>query len=134
VPLGLRVTPKLKLELELAAILNGRSISQEAELRLEQSLDIARRLVIARGPLWSPILIHKGELLVGLGDDPRDYSAGQIPPHQEHIVTLKISADDLKRLRNYFDGAPWPYTYSKEEIREAGERHRSLENEIKRGK
>ncbi len=38
VPLGLRVTPELKAKLDSAANDSGRSQSQEAELRLEQSL------------------------------------------------------------------------------------------------
>ena len=38
VPLGLRVTPELKAKLDSAAKVSGRSQSQEAELRLEQSL------------------------------------------------------------------------------------------------
>jgi hypothetical protein len=39
VPLGLRVTPDVKLMLDHAAAVSGRSQSQEAELRLEQSFD-----------------------------------------------------------------------------------------------
>jgi hypothetical protein len=120
VALGLRVTPDMKKRLERAAIKNGRSISQEAELRLERSLDVSRHLVIAQGDLWSPVLIHKGELLIALGDDPRDFPVppGE-PPHQEHIVTLTIEGEDLKRLRNYFGGAPWPYQLSDAEIQAA---------------
>ena len=39
VPLGLRVTAEAKRKLEEAAIKSGRSISQEAELRIERSFD-----------------------------------------------------------------------------------------------
>jgi hypothetical protein len=39
VPLGLRVTAAAKRKLEEAAIKSGRSISQEAELRIERSFD-----------------------------------------------------------------------------------------------
>lgn len=38
-PLGLRVTAELKRDLEAAAIASGRSLSQETELRLEQSFE-----------------------------------------------------------------------------------------------
>jgi hypothetical protein len=38
-PLGLRVTAELKENLEQAAIQSGRSLSQEAELRLEKSFE-----------------------------------------------------------------------------------------------
>ena len=37
--LGLRVTANIKTKLEASAIESGRSLSQEAELRLEQSFE-----------------------------------------------------------------------------------------------
>ena len=136
VPLGLRVTPEMKKRLERAAIKNGRSISQEAELRLERSLDVSRHLVIAQGDLWSPILIHKGNLLVALGDDPSDYpqlsNAKRL--FRQHIITLEIEEEDLKRLQNFFSGAPHPYEYSNEEIEEAGEQWIQQQIDIARGK
>ena len=87
VPLGLRVTPEMKKRLERAAIRKGRSLSQEAEMRLERSLELGRHLVISRGDYWSPVFIAKGELWVTLGDDPRDASE---PDHQETLIALKI--------------------------------------------
>jgi hypothetical protein len=39
VPLSLRITPSAKKKLEAAAELNGRSLSQEAEYRIERSFD-----------------------------------------------------------------------------------------------
>jgi hypothetical protein len=39
VTLGLRVTADLKRKLEKDAVKSGRSLSQEAEIRLEQSYD-----------------------------------------------------------------------------------------------
>ena len=39
VPLSLRVTAEIKDELEQAAIQSGRSLSQEAELRLQTSFE-----------------------------------------------------------------------------------------------
>jgi hypothetical protein len=39
VPLSLRITPSAKKKLEAAAGLNGRSLSQEAEYRIERSFD-----------------------------------------------------------------------------------------------
>lgn len=137
VPLGLRVTPEMKKRLEKAAIKNGRSISQEAELRLDRSLDVSRHLVIAQGDLWSPVLIHKGNLLVALGDNPHDYPA--LPQRtrrlfRQHIITLQIEEEDLKRLQNYFSGAPHPYEYSNEEIDDAGEQWIQQQIDIARGK
>jgi hypothetical protein len=49
VPLGLRVTAEAKRKLEEAAIKSGRSISQEAELRIERSFDDDRLAEIAEG-------------------------------------------------------------------------------------
>ena len=39
VPLSLRISPSAKKKLEAAAELNGRSLSQEAEYRIERSFD-----------------------------------------------------------------------------------------------
>ena len=49
-PLGLRVTAEVKQKLEEAAIQSGRSLSQEAELRLEQSFE--REWIIKRLQAW----------------------------------------------------------------------------------
>jgi len=49
-PLSLRVTPKMKMDLEAAAIESGRSLSQEAELRLEQSFE--REFVVKSLKAW----------------------------------------------------------------------------------
>lgn len=135
VALGLRITPEMKRNLERAAVKSGRSLSQEVERRIDRSLDFDRHLVIAQGDFWSPVLIHKGEVLVGLGNDPRDFPVPDgAPPHEETLVTLKISPEGLRRLVNYFGGAPWPYDQSNAEIDEAGEPWISLQNEIRRGK
>ena len=138
VQLGLRVTPEMKKRLEKAAIKNGRSISQEAELRLERSLDVSRHLVIAQGDLWSPVLLHKGNLLVALGDNPNDYpilpSKRRQDLFNQHIITLGIEEEDLKRLQNYFSGAPHPYEYTNKEIEDAGEEWIQLQIDTARGK
>ena len=49
-PLGLRVTAETKRRIEAAAIESGRSISQEAELRLEQSFE--REWMLKRLQVW----------------------------------------------------------------------------------
>jgi hypothetical protein len=54
-----------------------------------------------------------------LGDKPRDAGVPE-RPDADHLVKLSIYCDDLKRLQNYFSGAPFPWDYSKEEIEEAG--------------
>jgi hypothetical protein len=97
--------------------------------------DFDRHLVIAQGDLWSPVLIAKGEIWIGLGDDPRDYSTPpDEPPHEEHVVVLKMTPEDLNRFRNYFSGAPCPYDFSNEEIEAAGDAWIQTQRDIKRGK
>ena len=103
---------------------------------LERSLDVSRHLVIAQGKRGSPVLVHKGELLIALGDDPNDYPAlpGKRKYLPQNIITLTISEDDLKLLQNYFNGAPYPYEYSNEEIEEVGERYIQQQIDLLRGK
>jgi hypothetical protein len=136
VPLGLRVTAAVKRGLEAAAIKSGRSISQEAELRLEHSLDMRRHLVMAQGNVWSPVFFGGDDrMMVGLGDDPRDFPVPPgDPPHEEHWVEFRVEPEDLKRLRNYFGGARYPWLRSNAEIAAAGERWLEMQDEIKRGK
>ena len=137
VSLGLRVTPDMRRKLEKAALKSGRSLSQEVERRLDRSLDFDRHLVIAQGDFWAPVLYSssKGEVWVGLGDDPRDYPVPEgAPPHEETLVVLTTSTRELRRLANYFGGAPWPYDHSIAEIEEEGQRWIQHELDIRRGK
>jgi hypothetical protein len=125
----------MKRRLEAAAIKKGRSLSQEAELRLERTLDMGRHLIISRGDYWSPIFLAKGELWVPLGDDPRDFPIpADEPEHQEHWVRLRIDDEDLGRLWNALNGAPWPYRASNKKNENAGDRRQQKQDEIKRGK
>jgi len=48
--LGLRVTAEMKRKLEAAALESGRSLSQEAELRLEQSFE--REFILKSMQRW----------------------------------------------------------------------------------
>ena len=61
IPLGLRVTREMKQKLDRAAHASGRSQSQEAELRLEQSFNSASALFdaldLAYGPRWTGLLL-----------------------------------------------------------------------------
>jgi hypothetical protein len=127
-PLNMRTTKSLRQRLERAAKKSGRSLAQEVERRLERSLDIEQHLVVTRGGHWSPLLVHKDELWLILGDDPRDFL------DEERPVVLKIDSEDLKRFRNYFGGAPYPYDYSNEEIEAAGDSWVQMQSDIKRGK
>ena len=126
-PLNMRTTKALRTRLERAAKKSGRSLAQEVERRLERSLDFDNQLIMARGDIWSPLLFAKGDIWLVLGDDPRD-------DPEEHVVVLTVEENDLKRLKNYFGGAPYPWDYSKAEIKEAGSRYIEQLIDIKRGK
>jgi len=60
-PLGLRVTPELKKKLNDASNASGRSLSQEAELRLEHSFNttnvLFEALDLAYGRRWTGLLL-----------------------------------------------------------------------------
>jgi len=123
--------------------MRGRSISQEAEIRLEQSFDREGHLILSQNDIWSSVFTHgsrtvfrdasHAELWVILGDDPRDVNPGEYP-HEEHVVVLKIDRADLKRLQNYFSGAPFPWDYSNEEIQAAGDEWIQQQSDLRRGK
>ena len=127
-PLNMRTTKSLRQRLERAAKKSGRSLAQEVERRLERSLDFEQHLVLTKGDFWSPLFVHEGNLRLILGDNPREI------PDEEEMVVLKIRPEDLKRLRNYFSGAPWPYDASNEEIEAAGDAWMQMRLDIKRGK
>ena len=61
------------------------------------------------------MLISKGNIWLSLGNDPRDF------PEEKHTIVLEIEPEDLKRFRNYFGGARFPYDYSNKEIEDAGD-------------
>jgi hypothetical protein len=71
VSLGLRVTPGLKLALDSAARVSGRSQSQEAEFRIEQTFFDQKRMVEALdltfGPELAGILLGLGEAMMEAG-------------------------------------------------------------------
>ncbi len=111
VSLGLRVTADVKRKLEGAAIKKGRSISQEAEFRLEMSLSSDRQLILAYGGYWLPVIRSGGDLLVALPISWEEESS-----IDKDLVPLKIAEDDLKRIRNFFAGTPPPYDMSWSEL------------------
>jgi TraY domain-containing protein len=66
-PLSLRVRPMIKKKLEEAAELEGRSLSQEAEFRLEHTFDrqslLREVMTLAFGKEWGSFLLYHGILL-----------------------------------------------------------------------
>jgi hypothetical protein len=117
VALGLRVTPRMKRWLEEAATKNGRSLSQEAEFRLDMSLSSDRQLILAYGGHWATVIGHQGDLLIALPIG-WDFESETV---DEDLVPLKISSSNLQRLRNFFTGAPPPYHKSWRELEQDDE-------------
>jgi uncharacterized protein (DUF1778 family) len=65
--LGLRVKPELKTALSAAAKASGRSMSQEAELRLENSLKSDSSLMLVQGQRSTPVFYYENKVLVPVG-------------------------------------------------------------------
>ena len=122
----MRVTPAVRKKLERAALKRGRSISQEAEIRLEQSFDREGHLILAYGDKWAYVAIANGAVWLALGDDHL--------PGEGLRISLEIEPEDLKRFLNYFGGAPYPYDFSNKEINDAGEEYIQQLIDLKRGK
>lgn len=89
VQLGLRVTPEMKRRLEAAATKRGRSLSQEAELRLEGSLAADKHLMVSRAGEWAPVLFNGNEMIIGVGE--------------WEIVLIPITPEIKEKLQNAFD-------------------------------
>jgi hypothetical protein len=78
VPLGLRVTPQMKVRLDKAAEQSGRSQSQEAEFRLQQSFSNEDAVTAALGgPELRPIATIMAATFAHSGQNhaPRDWAA-----------------------------------------------------------
>ena len=115
VPLGLRVTPESEEATRRGGHKKGSLASQEAEFRLEMSLSSDRQLILAYGGYWLSVIRSQNDLLVAL---PMGWDGTDL---DEELVPLKIAQDDLKRVRNYFTGAPPPYDMSWRELEQADE-------------
>jgi hypothetical protein len=136
-PLNMRTTKSLRQKLEKAAAQSGRSLAQEVESRLEQSFVFERHLIMSQGDRWSPVLVNRKaeQLWVTLGNDVRDFPVGAGEyPHEETTVVMDLEPEDLKRLLNYFSGAPWPYNYSNYELKEAADLDVQMQIDLRRGK
>ena len=145
VPLSMRVTPAVRKKLERSAAKKGRSISQEAEIRLEQSFDREGHLILSYGDRWAYVLFSKGDLWIVLGHDPRDPLRGRDPSvldldafkafRDDHVVVLSTEVpEDLLRLRNFLAGAGYPWDTSHEAIEGVVQQWMELQMDIKRGK
>jgi ribosome assembly protein YihI (activator of Der GTPase) len=74
--LSLRVRPMIKKKLEDAADLNGRSLSQEAEFRLEHTFDrqslLMEVITLAFGKDWASFIIFNGARFKQFNDETAD--------------------------------------------------------------
>jgi uncharacterized protein (DUF1778 family) len=99
VPLGLRVSRKLKEALGAAAETSGRSLSQEAELRLENSLKFDSHLMLVQGLRATPVIFYEEKMLIPVG-----YEAVAVP--------IDISVTSLlgffREQWAYYEPGTWP--------------------------
>ena len=121
VSLGLRVTAEVKRHLDEAAVRSGRSQSQEAEWRLQNSLETDEHLMLVQGHRATPVVFHEGKMLI-----PVSYEAVSVP----------ISFSDRARILDYFREQydELERKYLDEEIEEAGERYMRMQRDIEEGK
>jgi TraY domain len=123
VPIGLRVTAQMKRKLEEAATEKGRSLSQEAEMRLQNSLSSDWQLTLVYRGYALPVIRREGGLFVALpvGIDEYDNI-------DDELLPLHIAPKDLQRIRNYFAGTPPPYGMSWAEINKSDEEESIQDN------
>ena len=111
VQVGTRLPERMRVALEKSAKARGESLNAEIVRRLEMSLSADKQLILAYGGNWLSVIRSGGDLLVALPiswDDELGID--------DDLVTLKVSEDDLNRIRNFFRGAPPPYNLSNAEI------------------
>ena len=112
VSLGFRVTAEVKRKLEAAAIKKGRSISQEAEIRLEQSLATDKHLTMSRAGEWAPVLFGNQTMIIYVGE--------------WEIVSIPITTGQRDKLMNAFDPVRMATEWAAEEEAEAATRKAEL--------
>ena len=121
VSLGLRVTAQVKRLLDNAAARSGRSQSQEAEWRLENSLNSDKHLMLVQGHRATPVVFREGQMLI-----PDGYGS----------VALPISLADATRILDYFreQYPPFGPEFLDEEVEAAGDNWMQLQRDIEKGK
>ena len=77
--LGLRITPEMKKRLEAEATRKGRSLSQEAEIRLEMSFEMQTAVDFLKAEILPRLLAHPPGLAA---------AKGEAPTHAEAEMTL----------------------------------------------
>jgi hypothetical protein len=107
VALGLKVTSQVKNKIEAAADATGRTQSQEAELRLEQSFEreglLPDVLSLAYGPQLGAVLILLGEVMKGAGEragiDSTGTHEGWLEDPYAFNVSMVVANNLLELLR-----------------------------------
>ena len=66
---GFRPKAELKRRLDASAVASNCSLSEEIEGRLERSFGLWGQMTLCLGDQWSPVQLHRDELLIGVGDD-----------------------------------------------------------------
>ena len=125
VHLGFRVTPDLKQHVERAADRSGRSISQEAEMRLERSFEreglLSEALELAYGRRLAAILLMLGKAMKDTGEIVAFASTRTIEGKENWLDTpsafdqaAKSAAHVLEALRPSGDATPPAFPHSEQ--------------------
>jgi hypothetical protein len=111
-PLSIRITPELRARLVSAAAANGRSITQEAELRLEQSADQERSLVDALelgfGRQVAAVMLAIGYVIKGVQPDRRPGDIGWLSDPE----VFREIIDSINLLLQAIDPHPHPAAWA----------------------
>ena len=111
-PLSIRITPALRTRLVSAAAANGRSITQEAELRLEQTVDQERSLVDALelgfGRQVAAVMLTIGYVIKGMQPDRRPGDIGWLSDPE----VFREIIDSINLLLQAIDPHPHPAAWA----------------------
>jgi hypothetical protein len=111
-PLSMRITPALRARLVSAAAENGRSITQEAELRLEQTVDQERSLVgvleLGFGRQVAAVMLAIGYVIKGMQPDRRPGDIGWLSDPE----VFREIVDSINLLLQAIDPHPHPAAWA----------------------
>jgi hypothetical protein len=105
-----RITEDLRVQLEEAAAQNGRSLSQEAQIRLKDSFGLSAKLQKAWGPPEVKALAHLVSRVVrsvhgGVGANPF-FDAGELAWHRNPFTHAAVCAAITTLLANFKPEGP----------------------------
>ena len=123
-PLNMRTTFEIRRALELSARASGRSLAQEAEIRIEQSISAQQSLTAGLAAAWGPrnagVTILIGRLLAGADAAARTHGLdGWLESPGVHDLVVRAinsylravrpqrPSDPAQQLRSFGHLSPW---------------------------